>query len=244
MKTFGLIGKTLKHSFSQKYFTEKFQTENIEGCQYKLFELASSADFENLLKDNKLNGLNVTIPYKEDVVPYMANLDDSARRIGAVNVVKFEKDGTLTGYNSDYYGFKKSLLQLLEGVKPTKGLILGTGGASKAVRVALEDIGVVPTFVSRTKKEGQLSYDELTEESIKDYQVIVNCTPLGTYPNPDEAPAIPFGGLDERHFLFDLVYNPAVSLFLQKGLDAGGKIKNGLDMLHLQAEKSWEIWNE
>ena len=244
MKQFGLIGYPLSHSFSKKYFSEKFTKESIKGCDYELFELPSLKDFRQWIEGLKdLNGLNVTIPYKQEVIPFLDRLDDKAKAIGAVNVIKKENDGTFTGYNSDYYGFKLSLEQFLGNTKPSKALVLGTGGASKAVVVALQDMGIVPQYVSRTAGNGAIAYDELTPTIITTHTLIINTSPVGMYPDLEQCPAIPYEQLGSGHYLYDLVYNPSETLFMKKGLEKGAKAKNGLDMLVLQAEKAWEIWN-
>ncbi|MDN5203869.1 shikimate dehydrogenase [Fulvivirgaceae bacterium BMA10] len=246
-RVFGLIGKTLKHSFSKKYFEAKFQTENIQNCSYELFELSDISAFENLVSSTKdLRGLNVTIPYKTEILPYLNRLDTSAQKVGAVNVIKVEDQG-LTGYNSDYYGFLESLRNWLpESNQPFKALILGTGGASKAVQAVLIDLNIEYNFVSRTSSEEILSYDELNSnpQLYKEYSLIINTTPLGMFPDTNTSPALNYDLLTSDHLLYDLVYNPEETLFMQKGLNVGSKVKNGLEMLHLQAEKSWEIWNQ
>ncbi len=245
MKRYGLIGFPLSHSFSKKYFTEKFEKEGIHGCVYENYELSKIDHFPKLIESNPdLLGLNVTIPHKQSIMPYLDRLDPAAEKIGAVNVIKFEKDGTLTGHNSDYVGFKNSLLKLLpKEVKGLKALVFGTGGASKAVVVALEDIGIEYTKVSRTKTDGVITYDEITPEFVLSNQVLINTSPLGMSPNTDTCPDIPYEALTNEHYLYDLVYNPLETLFMKKGKDAGAKVSNGLEMLHLQAERAWEIWN-
>ncbi len=244
MRQFGLIGYPLSHSFSKKYFSEKFFRENIVDAQYELYELPSLGDFKSWMNAvPHLKGLNVTIPYKQEVMPFLDRLDAKAKAIGAVNVIRKEANGEYVGYNSDYYGFKKSLEDFLNGEKPTKALVLGTGGASKAVIVALQDLGITPQYVSRTAGEHAMAYSDLTTAFMKDYKLIINTTPLGMYPHVEQCPPIPYGAIDERFFLYDLVYNPVETLFMQKGLSKGAKVINGLDMLVGQAEKAWEIWN-
>jgi shikimate dehydrogenase len=249
MKLYGLIGKTLKHSFSKKYFTEKFEHLGISNCTYELFELPNIEDFKNLtiIRPN-IVGLNVTIPYKEQIIPFLDTLDASAEKVGAVNVIKFDTKNGKTGFNSDYYGFKKSLLNFFalnkSTVIPTNALILGTGGASKAVAAALKDLGILFQFVSRDGKNGNLTYAQLNKEIIEKNTLIVNSSPLGTFPQVYEFPDIPYEFLGENHFLFDLVYNPGATTFMNKGIAQGAKAQNGLEMLHLQAEKAWEIWND
>lgn len=244
MKQFGLIGYPLSHSFSKKYFSEKFEKASITDAQYELYELKSLQDFKSWMNTvSDLKGLNVTIPYKQEVIPFLDRLNDKAKAIGAVNVIKKESDGTYTGYNSDYYGFKNSLEIFLEHSFPKKALVLGTGGASKAVIVALQDLGIDYRYVSRKGSGCTLGYDQLTPELIDEHQLIINTTPLGMYPAVDQCPSIPYEAIGSNHYLYDLVYNPEETLFMKKGLTQGAKVKNGLDMLILQAEKAWEIWN-
>jgi shikimate dehydrogenase len=249
MKLYGLIGKTLKHSFSKQYFTDKFQRENIAESQYELFELTSASELKNLLTTQPtLVGLNVTIPYKQDIVSLVDTLDSaSAGRIGAVNTIKIYPDGITKGFNSDYYGFKQSLEDWLKKLDrtphPMKALILGTGGASKAVAIALQDLYIPYQYVSRTSSSSSLAYEDLTQEILTSHQLIINTTPLGMYPSIEACPPIPYEYLGSAHLLYDLVYNPLETLFMKKGIAQGAAAFNGLEMLHLQAEKSWEIWN-
>lgn len=245
MKQYGLIGKTLGHSFSKSFFTEKFQNETIEA-QYDLFELPEISQFPCLIQQHTFYGLNVTIPYKETVIQYLDELDHIAKEIGAVNTIKFQrKNGrtSLKGYNTDIIGFTNSITPHLQKVHD-KALILGTGGASKAIAFALEKLGIEYTFVSRNKQEGILTYHELTEEIIHQNKLIINCTPIGTFPNCDIAPSIPYKHITKEHFLYDLIYNPAKTLFCQMGEDKGAITLNGLEMLHGQAIASWTIWNQ
>ena len=247
MKKFGLIGRTLSHSFSKNYFGEKFEKENITDAQYDLYELADSKELLSLIENNKglLKGLNVTIPYKQDVLPFLKEIDPAAKKIGAVNVLKIADNGDIKGYNSDYYGFKTSLENFAnEALNDCKALILGTGGASKAVKQALIDLNIPYQYVSRHRADGIISYDDLTPELIKAHKLIINCTPLGMHPNIDNCPYIPYEQLSKEHLLYDLVYNPEETLFMKKGRERGAKAIHGLEMLKLQAEKSWEIWNE
>ena len=239
MRKFGLIGFPLSHSFSPKYFAEKFDKEGIRDCQYDLLEIPTIEDVEELL-DGSIEGINVTIPYKEQVMPYLTAIDPEAEAIGAVNTIKIA-DGEITGYNSDIYGFEHSLLGLLNDDRPTGALILGTGGASKAVKYVLDKLSIAYKVVSRSK--GDLIYDELNDAIMNTHQLIINTTPLGTYPNIQQKPNLPYGSLSARHFLFDLTYNPRVTAFMQEGIDRGAKTLNGYRMLELQAEKSWAIWN-
>lgn len=246
MQKYGLIGYPLGHSFSKNFFNQKFESEHIDA-QYVNFEIPNIKEFKDVLKYNPdLHGLNVTIPYKEQVIPYLDGLDEDARLIGAVNVIKFSHGflgkTKLIGYNSDVIGFKRSIEPLL---KPShrRALILGTGGASKAVFHGLKKLAVEPVFVSRTAKEGCLTYGELTREIIDQHTIIVNTTPLGMFPNVDSCPDIPYEWLTPDHLLYDLLYNPDETLFMKKGKERGATVKNGLEMLLLQAFAAWQIWN-
>lgn len=245
-KLFGLIGFPLTHSFSKKFFSEKFKRENLSHCRYELFPLANIAELTNLLAEQpNLVGLNVTIPYKQAVIPFLDSLDEEAQAIGAVNVIRIQAE-KLSGHNSDAYGFEKSLLELLGqffSEKPElRALILGTGGASKAISFVLKKLDIPYQYVSRTSSPDVLTYRELTSETIESHRLIINCTPVGTFPKVDECPQLPYDAIGKNHFLYDLVYNPAESLFLQKGKAQGARTRNGLAMLHLQAERAWEVW--
>lgn len=244
MKLFGLIGHPLGHSFSKNYFTEKFEREGIDA-RYELFDIDDIALLPEILKDECLVGLNVTIPYKERVIPHLDALDERAAEVGAVNVVRIVRDGEhilLTGSNSDVVGFRESIRPLL---KPhhKKALILGTGGASKAVVYGLKELNIEWKLVSRTPQKDGFVYSHLTKEILEEYTVIVNASPVGTYPHDDEAPAIPYEFLTPDHLLYDLVYNPPLTRFLALGQAQGAAIKNGLEMLEKQAVEAWEIWN-
>lgn len=245
MNLYGLIGYPLSHSFSKKYFSEKFEKEGITDSKYELFEIETIDLLEKVIQTNKdqLKGFNITIPHKEAVIPFLDEIDDAAKRIGAINVVKVLPNRKLKGYNSDYYGFLESLKKMVGDLTNKKALILGTGGASKAVRAALEDSHVEFQYVSRKASKKNLSYDELTPDIISDYQLIINTTPLGMFPNVDKAPDLPYEAISAKHFLFDLVYNPLETKFMKLGKMRGASVKNGLEMLELQAEKAWEIWN-
>lgn len=245
MKQFGLIGLPLTHSFSKKYFSEKFLRESIDA-QYDLYELQDIADFTSLVVKDTLFGLNVTIPYKEKVIKYLNELDETAAEIGAVNVVKFirsEGKLMLKGYNSDAIGFENSLKPFLQPYHK-KALILGTGGASKAIDYTLRKLGIETTFVTRIAKSGMLTYWELNEKIMKDNLLIINTSPVGTFPHANECPDIPYQFLTSQHLLFDLVYNPAETLFMAKGKEQGAQVLNGESMLIGQAEAAWKIWNE
>lgn len=241
MRQFGLIGKTLKHSFSKKYFTTKFEKEGITDCQYNLYELPKIEDLAQLLNETKnLKGLNVTIPYKQAVIPFLNELSPEAQKIAAVNTIAFTSKG-IVGHNTDVYGFKNSLMPLLKS-HHKKALILGTGGASKAVAFVLEQLNIDFQLVSRNPNKG-LTYNLLNKTIVEEYPLIINTTPLGTSPNIEYCPNIPYQYLTQHNLLFDLVYNPTVTLFMQKGLAQKASVKNGHEMLVLQAEKAWEIWN-
>lgn len=278
MTTYGLIGYPLGHSFSRKFFTEKFEKEGIDA-QYLNFEIPSIEEFPEIIKNNpKLRGLNVTIPYKQQVMQYLDDISEEAKAIGAVNVVRIERPspqpspimgretmrnagnkpdglpikgdmseglrGSLIGYNSDVIGFVESIRPLLKA-HHKKALILGTGGASKAIRYGLEKkLGMKTLFVSRSAREGMITYEEVTAEVLKEYEVIVNCSPVGMYPHVDECPALPYEAMNENNLLYDLVYNPLETLFMKKGAEQGATVKNGLEMLHLQAIASWKFWEK
>jgi len=246
-RKFGLIGFPLTHSFSRKFFTEKFLNEGIDA-EYLNFELENISQLSHVIASNpELKGLNVTIPYKEQVIKYLDSTDESAAVIHAVNTIKILRSGhhvSLHGYNTDIYGFQESIRPLLQKYHH-KALVLGTGGASKAVVKALENLQIDTILVSRNPEEkGELSYNDLDDDVMDNYKIIVNTTPIGTYPNIEGCPAIPFELITPRHLLFDLVYNPEVTEFLKQGKKRGASISNGLEMLHLQALASWEIWNQ
>ncbi|MBK5719464.1 shikimate dehydrogenase [Dysgonomonas sp. Marseille-P4677] len=247
MDLYGIIGNPLTHSFSPRFFTDKFLKEEIDA-QYVKFEISDISRFADVIKDNPiLNGLNVTIPYKEAIISFLDDLDSQAKEIGAINVIKFIRENgklRLIGYNSDIIGFQNSIAPLLNRDIHKKALVLGTGGASKAVAKALENLGVAFTFVSRTAKPGQLVYKNLCEDIIRENSVIINTSPLGTFPNIDECADIPYQFLTPNHLLYDLVYNPAETKFLRLGKEQGATVKNGEEMLVLQALAAWEIWNK
>ncbi|RNI33152.1 shikimate dehydrogenase [Rufibacter immobilis] len=241
---YGLVGYKLSHSFSQKYFTEKFAADGIQNSVYHLFELDDIEQFPQLLQAHpNLRGLNVTIPYKEVVIPFLDEVEPAAARIGAINVVKFE-NGRLIGYNSDYQGFMQSLQNFYHCYSQSQALVLGTGGAAKAVMAALEYLNIAYRVVSREKRSPHvLTYDELSPSVMSAVSLIINASPVGTYPKQEEAPAIPYHLLSAHHYLYDLVYNPAETLFLKKGKEMGARTINGYEMLCLQAEVAWQIWN-
>lgn len=241
MRHFGLIGFPLSHSFSKKYFSEKFEREQIAGCVYENYPLASIQLLPPLVQKENIEGLNVTIPYKESVISYLDYLDPAAKKIAAVNCIHF-KDGKSTGFNTDILGFERSLKPLLQP-HHKQALILGTGGASKAIGYVLSKLSISFHCVSRNKRDDYFTYDDLNEEIIEQHTLIINATPLGTSPDIHHCPDIPYQFLSKEHLLYDLIYNPAETLFLQKGKERGAAIKNGYEMLLLQAEASWEIWN-
>ena len=280
MKQLGLIGYPLSHSFSKRYFNEKFEKEGLAHTwHYELFSIENVTELPGILSANEILtqsglrggnfvGMNVTIPHKETVMPFMDELDETAQAIGAVNCIKISYPNGkpyLKGYNTDYYGFQKSLLGLLEqknedvelsspvcyahefqndNDKGLKALILGTGGAAKAVAYAFKNLNIPYKYVSRKAVENGLIYEDLTESVISEYRLLINTTPLGMTPNTEGCPDIPYEGIGNQHFMYDLVYNPEVTTFMKRGLENGAKAKSGLDMLYFQAEKGWEIWNQ
>jgi shikimate dehydrogenase len=243
-KKFGLIGKDISYSFSKKYFTEKFAQDLYEDCSYENFDILNIEDFPSILKNNpNLKGLNVTIPYKESIIPYLDTVSEKAFQIGAVNVIRFTKKGNLKGYNSDWFGFKKSLEPLLQA-HHKKALILGTGGAAKAVAFALDQLGITYSFVSREANPNTIDYSLINATTFDNHQIIINCTPVGTSPNTKEFPPMPYTYFSNQHIAFDLIYNPEETEFLKKAKKQGAIIKNGYEMLIYQAEKAWKIWNK
>lgn len=246
MNIYGIVGNPLVQSFSPNFFNEKFKIENIDA-QYLKFEISDISLFPDVIQSNpNLKGLNVTIPYKEKIIPFLDELEDQAKEIGAINVVKVSKIGgrtKLIGFNSDLIGFQNSIFPLINKIIHKHALILGTGGASKAVAKGLENLGIDYCFVSRTPKEDQLSYDNLDKEILGRYTVIINASPIGTFPKVEDAPSIPYQYINSKHLLYDLVYNPAETKFLNLGKLQGATIKNGAEMLKLQALAAWEIWN-
>ncbi|MDQ3191827.1 MAG: shikimate dehydrogenase [Bacteroidota bacterium] len=246
MKKYGLIGFHLSHSFSKQYFQDKFTREKI-AASYELFELENLEGLIPLIENQSLNGLNVTIPFKQSVIPYLDEINDVAKETGAVNCINIINNNGkkyLIGYNTDVYGFKQSIKPFLES-NHERALIFGTGGASKAVAYVLKEIGIDFLFVSRdpSKAANTIAYQDLNEYAIKAHKLIINTTPLGMYPNTETSPDIPYSALTADHLLYDLVYNPGETVFLKKGKEKGAVTMNGISMLHLQAEKSWEIFN-
>jgi shikimate dehydrogenase len=239
MRKFGLIGKSLSHSFSLSYFENKFSTNKLIDCSYQNFELQNVHNIRSFVFDNQLQGLNVTIPFKEEIITHLDNLSEQALKIGAVNCISV-KGNKLTGHNTDCYGFSNSISPLLQK-HHKKALILGTGGASKAVAFSLKHLGIAFEFVSRN---GTINYQNVNEFLQNEYSIIINTTPLGTFPNIEKFPDLPYHLLNQHFLLYDLVYNPEISAFLQFGKNKNCVIKNGFEMLELQAEKSWQVWNK
>ena len=246
MDKYGLIGFPLKHSFSKDFFNEKFRAENIDA-RYENFEIPAIKDFPAIIEENPtLRGLNVTIPYKEEIIPFLDDIDKAAKAIGAVNVIKITRPKgktKLTGFNSDIIGFTRSIEPLLEP-HHTHALVLGTGGAAKAICHGLQQLGITPMYVTRQAKNGMLTYGDLTPEIMERHKVIVNCTPVGMFPDTGRCPSIPYDCLTSSHLLYDLIYNPERTTFLKEGAAHKAIVKNGLGMLLLQAIASWEIWNK
>ena len=247
MDKYGLIGYPLGHSFSISYFNQKFADEGI-NAKYENFEIENIDQLQEVLDINPdLRGLNVTIPYKEKVIEYLDSITPEAQSIGAVNVIRVTHEGKkikLKGYNSDVIGFTKSIEPMLDKKWHQKALILGTGGASKAINYGLKSLGLETVFVSRYQRPGTIQYEQITPEVVREYNVIVNCTPLGMYPHTDECPLLPYEAMDYHTILYDLIYNPDETLFMKRGREHDAEVKNGLEMLLLQAFVSWEFWHE
>lgn len=248
MKTFGLIGYPLGHSFSKKFFTEKFEQEGLNNHQYVNFEIDSIARFPSIFDQyESISGLNCTIPYKQQIIQFLNEIDDEAKQVGAVNTIKImhtENGLRIKGFNTDVIGFERSLRPMLTE-KHKKALILGTGGASKAIKFVLKKLGIefCSASIEDELLENEIRYEAITPELLNDHLLVINATPLGTFPKVDNCPAIPYNALSHEHILFDLVYNPEITLFMKKGQEQGAKTKNGLEMLHGQAIAAWEIWN-
>ena len=237
MRTFGLIGKSLEHSFSSQYFNEKFFKEGITDTQYLNFELKHISEFTELIKTNKLSGLNITIPYKESIIPFLDELNEVAQEIGAVNTIQFSNGKTI-GHNTDQIGFTNSIKPLLED--RNKAIILGDGGAAKAIKYALKKLNIEYKTINRNTS---FDYLDITKQITGYYTIIINTTPVGSYPNINDFPKIPYEYLNQNYLLFDLIYNPNETKFLAYGKAKNAQTKNGLEMLQLQAEESWNIWN-
>lgn len=241
-RIYGLLGKDIGYSFSRGYFAEKFKREGISDAHYVNFDIPSIEEFREVISTEQLSGLNVTIPYKEEVIPFLDRIDRDAEQIGAVNTIALTSEG-LTGYNTDAYGFEQSLLPLLDKSRG-QALVLGTGGASKAVVFVLKRMGFIPFQVSRNPAENQLHYDDLDEKQIGSFSLIVNTTPLGTFPHTEAKADIPYEGIKPNQLAYDLIYNPAKTAFLQAFEQRGARTQNGFRMLQLQAEKAWAIWQQ
>ena len=240
-RTYGLIGKNIDYSFSKKYFSKKFEVENLD-CIYSNFDIKNLSKIESVLQKDEISGFNVTIPYKEEIIKFLDEIDEVATDIGAVNTIK-KIDNKNIGFNTDCIGFEKSILSLNSNTKPKNALILGTGGASKAIKYVLKKLNINYKTVSRDKGKSEFIYENLNNEIINRFQLIINCSPVGTFPKIKKCPNIPYDSLTKEHILYDLVYNPIETLFLKKGRELGCKTKNGLEMLEIQADESWEIWN-
>lgn len=247
MKLFGLIGYPLSHSFSREYFLDKFRNEGITDCDYQLFELEDISYIHKLVRDNEnLVGFNITIPYKQSIIQFLDEVDETCKQLEAINCIKIvwnDNKPRLKGFNTDVFGFTESLKPLLQPWHQ-KALILGTGGSAKAVSFVLEKFGIDFKYISRKPIcSNQIGYGHINKKMVEDYKLIINATPIGMFPETTKAPNIPYQFLTHNHLLYDLIYNPNETLFLKKGKENGTQIKNGLEMLYLQAERSWEIWN-
>ena len=240
-RKFGLIGKNIDYSFSKKYFSEKFKKENLD-CTYSNFDIENISQIESVLQKNGISGYNVTIPYKREIIKFLDEIDEVAKDIGAVNTIK-KIDNKNIGFNTDSIGFEKSLIPLIKNKKPDCALILGTGGASKAVKYVLKKLKINYSTVSRKAGKSEFIYENLNDVIINRFKMIINCSPVGTFPNTNKCPNIPYKNLTKEHILYDLVYNPIESLFLRRGKELGCKTKNGLEMLEIQANEAWKIWN-
>jgi shikimate dehydrogenase len=248
MKTYGLIGYRLGYSFSKGFFSDKFEKEGLKEHEYVNFELDTISEFPTIFeKNDNIAGLNCTIPYKQEIMPYLDEIDEEAAQVGAINTVKIIRSGSqkkLKGFNTDIYGFENSLMPMLNE-KHKKALILGTGGASKAIKHILDknSIDYLSASIETELFDKEIRYEQIDETLLKEHLIIIHATPLGTFPKVDNCPSIPYEYITSDHVLFDLVYNPELTLFLKKGQEKGASTKNGLEMLHLQAIKAWEIWN-
>ena len=242
-KRYGLIGRNIAYSFSRGYFKQKFETENLQNCSYENFDLEQIEALKNVFIQKNISGLNVTTPYKREVVPFLDRLSPTAAEMNAVNTIKFHQDGSISGHNTDVYGFEKSLLEI-NNTFPKKALILGTGGASSAVAYVMKKLNIEFSYVSRSAKENTIQYEAVDETIMDEHHLIINASPVGTFPNIEAVPNLPYSLLTQDHVLYDLIYNPPETRFLREGKQRGCKILNGLKMLEYQAEKSWEIWNQ
>ncbi|WP_185882837.1 shikimate dehydrogenase family protein [Blattabacterium cuenoti] len=243
---FGLIGKKIHYSFSKNFFLNKFKKESINNCYYVIYDIPDIKQVDSIFKNPYIKGCNVTIPYKKSIIPYLTKINSIAKKIGSVNVIKINKYEKI-GYNTDYIGFEgsfiKNINQILYSKNTLKALILGTGGVSKSISYVLKKWKIKYQYISRKKQKGMLIYEDINKNLLKEYRIIINCTPLGTYPNINSFPPLPYQYISDQHYFYDLVYNPNKTLFLRKGEKNGATIKNGLEMLYIQAEESWKIWN-
>lgn len=245
IKQYGLIGKNIEYSFSRNYFNKKFTDANDSKSIYVNFDLENISQFTEILSNHSnIKGLNVTIPYKQSIIPYLDSLSKKAKKIGAVNTIRVTKNGNLKGYNTDWYGFYHSLKPILNNKIHKKALILGTGGAGKAIEYTLKKLNISYLFVSRQVQEGAISYTDITAELMQEYTILINTTPLGTFPNTEQYPSIPYQYISKNHIAFDLIYNPKQTAFLRQAEQQGAITKNGYEMLVLQAEKAWKLWNK
>ena len=242
-KCYGLLGRNIDYSFSRDYFSQKFKKEKLTHCTYQNFDLDSIDSVKSILEMDNISGLNVTTPYKREIIPYLDKISEQSQKIQAVNTIQFGKNGKKIGHNTDIFGFERSLLEITSKL-PKNALILGTGGASSAVAFVLEKHKINYIYVSRNPSLNQINYNNLTLRFLKKHKLIINASPVGTFPRINLCPEIPYDAIDETHILFDLIYNPSETLFLNEGKKRGAKISNGLKMLEYQAEKSWEIWNK
>ena len=240
-RKYGLIGKNIDYSFSKKFFSEKFEKENL-NCVYSNFDIENISHVKLILQDDTINGYTVTIPYKEEIIKFLDEIDEAAKTLGAVNTIK-KINNKYIGFNTDFIGFEKSLIGLIENKKPENALILGSGGASKAIKYVLKRLNINYSTVSRKEGKSEFIYENLNEVILNKFKIIINCSPVGTFPNINNCPNIPYEFLTKDHILYDLVYNPIESLFLKKGRKLGCKTKNGLEMLEIQANESWSVWN-
>jgi len=243
-KRFGLIGKNIDYSFSKGYFNEKFRQEQLANCSYENFDLDSIELLSSILSLDNISGLNVTTPYKREVIRFLDLLSEPSKKMQAVNTIRIEKNGRKSGHNTDVYGFEKSLIELKKPRMPEKALILGSGGASSAIAFVLDKLDIHYQFVSRNPTNDQISYQAVNSDLLKNYKLIINASPIGTFPKVNLSPELPYEEINKTHILFDLIYNPTETLFLKEGKKRGAIISNGLKMLEYQAEKSWEIWNK
>lgn len=242
-RRYGLIGRNIEYSFSRGFFNQKFEAESLHDCSYENFDLKEIEELKKVFSQKNICGLNVTTPYKREVIPFLDRLSPAAEKMNAVNTIKFHEDGSISGHNTDIYGFEKSLLEIIDPY-PGKALILGTGGASSAVAYVMQKLNIEFTYVSRKASENAFNYAAVDKTIINDHLLIINASPVGTFPNVEVAPDLPYSFLTKDHVLYDLIYNPPETRFLKEGKEKGCKISNGQKMLEYQAKRSWEIWNQ